>query len=727
MKTVMRRDNLFASILKKDKEFILSNAIDEVENALYTYPKIQGMDDLTAIREDFDRMKDYWLKGYPDDNRQQIYDRLVARMQRLVMDVERRITLYGKSGDTRDIQDKVAVMESLRIPENIKEKLEHFVTELAMVDLMPADKREAKETELLKEKFHFLEWTYDAILLSPQWSEEDALKMEELFLSPLIDSFSQQALIPAIILGCCIWFDFRKERMLINVYMKSTDEQVRQRALVGLALAMDSMQYRLADAEHENPIEKMLESERSVKELRDLQMQLAMAQLAERDKDVMEKQIIPNIMNNSSITFKNGAFEEVDEDSTEDILDPEAADRRRENLESTVHMMQRLYKSGRDIYYGSFMHMKRFPFFDRMVNWTLPYTRLNPAVMGLDSRISRILAISAEHSQLCDSDSYSFLLSMKGTMPKMPEAMIESMNSMINVPEPDKSTMKPAAIRRNLIQNIYRLVHISPNHTMFPELFANVEECDGVPPFLFFAQPVFADTVLMRKWGVAVAMVLNSRGKEDDARMIMKSYDKMEHSFESACFMADLDYSNVERHLEEAMTFKRDDNVMCRLARCYTSGNNADKWDEGMGMLNELLERNPNNIDALKNKGFALANIEESYEEAKALLYKVNYESPDDMVVCSVLGRLLMRMGNAEQACAMYEKIYNHDTKDIPNRIDYGIGLLACRRFEDAIEVLDMVGNTLPLLSIDEKKDDLVKCGLTPLEIKLFKASLKGN
>jgi len=720
----MRRDNLLVNILKEDNEFILSTAINKVENALYTYPKINGMDELTAIREDFERMKEYWLKGYSDDNRQKIYDRLVARMLRLVMDVERRIMLYGNISNSRDLQEKLSEMDKFRIPESIKERLEHFVTEQAMVELMPTDKREARQNELLKEKFQYLEWTYDSILMSPQWSEDDALNMEELFLSPLVDSFSQQALIPAVILGCCIWFDYRKERMLINVYMKSSDEQVRQRALVGLALAMDSMQYRLADSEHETPIAKLMENERSVKELRDLQLQLAMAQLAERDKDVMEKQIIPNIMSNSSITFRNGAFEEVDEDSMEDIFDPNAADRRRENLESTVSMMQKLYKSGRDIYYGSFMHMKRYPFFNRLLNWTLPYTRQNPAVVDLDSRISRILAISAEHSQLCDSDSYSFLLSMKHTMPKMPDAMIESLNSMTNAPEPDPSTVKPAAIRRNLIQNIYRLINLSSNRTMFPDLFQNVDEDESVPPFLFVAQPVFADSVLMKKWGVAVAMVLNSRGKEEDARMIMKSYDKMEHSFESACFMADIDYSNVERHLEEALAFKHDDKVLCRLARCYTCKSETGKWEKGMRILDELLERNPDNIEALKIKGFALADIEENYEAAKALLYRVNYEKPDDIAVCSVLGRLLLRMGNAEQACGMYERIYEYDMSDNTNRIYYGVSLLACRRFEDAVEVLGPVGRVLPSLTIDELEDDLVKCGLTPLDIKLFKASL---
>lgn len=720
---------MLAGILKKDKEFILGCAINEVENALYTYPKVKGVDELTSIREDFDRMKEYWMKGYPDDNRQHIYDRLVARMQRLICNVERQINFYGDGFDNRDIQEKMNAMDKLREPESMRARLEKYVTDLAMVDLLPANKRETKRSEVLKEKFDFLESVYDAILMSPQWGEEEALGMEELFLSPLVDSFSQQALIPAVILGCCIWFDYRKERMLINVYMKSADEQVKQRALVGLALAMDSVQYRLADSEHENPIAQMLESERSVKELRDLQLQLAMAQLAESDKEVMEKQIIPNIMNNSPLAFKNGAFEEVDDDSAEDILDPGAADRRRETLESTVDMMQKLYKSGRDLYYGSFRHMKRYPFFDRTINWTLPYTRIHPSIMGgVDSRIGKILAVSAEHSQLCDSDCYSFLLSLKGSMPKMPEFMIESLSGMSNVPEPDPSAVKPAAIRRNLIQNIYRLTHVSPNRTMFPELFIDADELESAPQFLFLAQPVFADSVIVRKWGVAVAMVLDSRGKNEDARVIMKNYGKMEHSFESACFMADMDYQNVERHLEEALTFRQDDKVLCRLARCYTNDRDrTGKWEKGMGILDGLLEKDPDNIDALKAKGYALTGVEERQEEARALLYKVHYGEPDDMTVCVALGRLLLSMGNAGQACAMYRKVYEHDMSDNPNRIYYGICLMACRRFGDAIKILEPVGNKLPSLAIDERMGDLEKCGITPLEIKLFKSSLAGE
>lgn len=723
----MRKDNLLASILKKDREFILSCAIEEVENALYTYPKIKGADELTAIREDFDRMKDYWMQGYPDDNRQQIYDRLVARMQRLVMDVEQRIAIYGNKLDLRELQEKMDAMEKTRNPDTLQQQLEHFVTEMAMTDLLPDNKRDARQASLLKDKFGFLEWAYDSIVMSPQWSEEYALKMEELFLSPLVDSFSQQALLPAVILNCCMWFDFRKERMLINVYMKSSDEQVKQRALVGLALAMDSVQYRLADAEHEDPLGNLLASERSVKELRDLQMQLAMAQLAESDKDVMEKKIIPNIMNNSPLVFKDGAFEEVDEDSSEDILDPDAADRRRENLESTVEMMQKLYKSGRDIYYGSFMRMKRHPFFNRYLNWTLPYTRSNPVITeGLDSRVSKILAASAEQSQLCDGDRYSFLLSLRGTMPKMPEAMIESLSSMCNFQEPDPSAMKPAAIRRNLIQNIYRLVKLSSNRTMFPDLFRAVDEDEGVPPFLFFAQPVFADSVLVRKWGVAVAMVLNSRGKHDDADMIMKNYDKMEHSFESACFMAEIDYQEKERHLEEALTFRRDDKVLCDLAVEYVRSSDMKKREKGMSIFDELLERDPDNIDALRRKGYALARFDGGQEAAKALLYRVHYENPGDVTLCARLGDLLLSLGNADQALSMYEKVYAGGSCETPDKISYGICLLACRRFEEAIKIFEPIGNVLPSLAIDERKGDLEKCGISPLEIKLFKASLTG-
>ena len=60
--------------------------------------------------------------------------------------------------------------------------------------------------------------------------------IEELLLSPAVDTNDQQILVSAITLSLLIQFDIVKFKTMIRVYRHGTDEAVRQRALVGWAI-----------------------------------------------------------------------------------------------------------------------------------------------------------------------------------------------------------------------------------------------------------------------------------------------------------------------------------------------------------------------------------------------------------------------------------------------------------------------------------------------------------
>jgi hypothetical protein len=74
------------------------------------------------------------------------------------------------------------------------------------------------------------------------WSECVGEAFSDLLLSPTVDTIDQQLLVSAVTLSLLKTFDYQKLRVLMMVYKRTTDERVRQRALVGWALCIDSSQ-----------------------------------------------------------------------------------------------------------------------------------------------------------------------------------------------------------------------------------------------------------------------------------------------------------------------------------------------------------------------------------------------------------------------------------------------------------------------------------------------------
>ena len=193
-------------------------------------------------------------------------------------------------------------------------------------------------------------------------------QMSELLTSPTIDTFDAQVLISAITLAALNHEDRQKIQALINIYRDATDESVRQRALVGWVFAA-----AMCDKPNDE-VKVLCEDDDVVREISDMQMQVMFCLNAEKDNQLIQKDIIPELMKNQGFNITRfGIIEEKEDDPMEDILNPNAADERVEKLESTMQRMEKMRKEGSDIYFGGFSQMKRFTFFNDMSNWFWPF------------------------------------------------------------------------------------------------------------------------------------------------------------------------------------------------------------------------------------------------------------------------------------------------------------------------------------------------------------------
>ena len=65
----------------------------------------------------------------------------------------------------------------------------------------------------------------------------------------------------------------------------------------------------------------------------ELQEQLVLCMNAREDQERMEREILPGLLRNSNLRMTRFGLEEKEDDEMEDILNPDAADKRIEQIE----------------------------------------------------------------------------------------------------------------------------------------------------------------------------------------------------------------------------------------------------------------------------------------------------------------------------------------------------------------------------------------------------------
>ena len=349
--------------------------------------------------------------------------------------------------------------------EAIRQEMENFVSEVAMLELEPEHTRKEKSQALYKAHQQQMNQLFNYLLTSNVWSDSTGHAMEELLSSPTIDSNDQQLLVSAVTLSLMNRFDIAKFRTLVGVYSSSADEHVRQRALVGWVLGIDD-DMEFVYPEQRELVEKMLKSKRVCAELTELQIQMIYTMDAEQDTNTINREIMPDILNNQAFRVTKNGIEEVEDNPLEDVLHPDAAEQRMEKLEQSFQRMIDMQRKGSDIFFGGFSQTKRFPFFYDISNWFVPFFMQHPDIAQFVDRheSNRFLETILSKGPFCNSDKYSFLIAFQQVINQLPESMRKAMKhgeaNMAEMEEDRNEQQTPAYIRRNYLMDLYRFFRI---------------------------------------------------------------------------------------------------------------------------------------------------------------------------------------------------------------------------------------------------------------------------
>lgn len=672
----------------------LGKAIDSLENYLLAWPRQADMERLNAIKADYQLMADYWQRGYDDPLREQVYNQLLRRMYELTAAIagsrEQAASPFMTATRQRPRNSR-----NDWTPAAIRTALENYVSEQAMLSLEEGEARRQRSDDLHRRHWDFMRDVFDYILTTRQWREGLAEAYTDMLLSPTLDSADQQLIVSAITLSALQRFCFQKFCVLMNAYLRTTDERLRQRALVGWVLTADASVLPLYP-EMRQMIADACADERCRSELTELQMQLYYCMDADADTHKIREEILPDIMNGSNLKMTSKGLVEMDEDSLDDILHPEAAEQNMERMEQSMKRMADMQRQGADVYFGGFSQMKRFPFFSDVSSWFVPFYGEHPAVSAIwnGQKGHRFLQLITRMGAFCDSDKYSFVLAFDQVLGRLPASMLKMIEEGEATPMPiggqvdDEEQQKPAFMRRMYLQDMYRFYRLYTARGEFRNPF-------GLMPgkafgrYLFFASPLYRGTALEQQF-VSVAGFLAKRRRYADATRVLDNVLLENHTYEyymletTILLQQPASPAAVAKAVESsqsALQMRPDSQraLACTAKALFA----AQRHQEALDVYNRLLQLQPENKSWQLHAAVCLTSLDRA-DDALKLLYKLSYLYADDETVSRVLAWALTLAGRYDQAAKIYLQLTDREQPEAEDLLNHGYQLWFEGKLHDA-------------------------------------------
>lgn len=632
----------------------LKKAIELLQPVYSGHPSLMGYDELERIDKDYKMMRDFMLRGYADPQREQLYTRLLHDLYRLAAN----LTLSWRCKNVGAFADAHRTDNHLnRSHDFIKTVLERFVSDEGMLSLKPEEERKAAAKDLHSRHQTFMERLFCSLFISLQWTEADGQFYETLLLSPLVNRNDTLLLISALTLAVMNIYDERKWVTLANVYCRAKDEAVRQRALVGWALT--SSPHTAFFTQQQEVFASLIASEDTRTELLELQEQIFYCMNAEKDNDTIRKDIMPDMMKDSQLRMGQYGIMEKPEDELSDILNPNADEEAMEKLERSIERMREMEKRGADIYFGGFAQMKRFPFFQVLSNWFVPYYDEHPGLDGVRQKVgdSQVVSFVMANGTMCDSDKYSLVLALGQVIDRLPANIREavmSMGGLEGLPSLEGELSSPTFIRRMYLQNLYRFFRIWPLRAQIATCFASTLR----DPAFFVCAPSFANQDCA-ELKVRLGQFLLRHGMYDRLHRLLSTADTTQGgkrlNFLRGCLA--LHNGEYQQALDMLKGLRDNEHESVALLRALAkAAMGMGEYQLAYDCLSKLEALQPDNLRARLNACLAAQKAGHGSMAVNAA-YELYYNYPDHQMVQRVLAWILLNGNTPTKAQPIYDKL----------------------------------------------------------------------
>lgn len=437
---------------------------------------------LSELETNYKYMLHYLFEGVKDEERESVYNNLLR-------------SLYELADDSADellkVESSNIYYERLRInalrPQislsDYQTQLKALSQSLAIASLIEDGfEKDSRQRDLAIKRERIGTDIFNLVFISSRANKDD--KNNYIYFIDDIDMPSREKclLISAITLSLFHRFDSDKIQVLMHAAI-TNDVQLRSRATVGLVIVMQMYDIRWkVYPELQQRLDALSENADFRKSVLRIIIQLVRSRETEKISKKVTEEILPEMMRFNSLAGKKLNIQELMNESDFSDKNPEWQKELEESgLSKKLQEYSNLQMEGADVFHSTFSSLKSFPFFTEMSNWFLPFDTSYSELSGLfppGKNNNLLKAAIVDSGHMCDSDKYSFCLSIMQIPTSQREMMMGQLGAEseeIKQLRRDEKDLNPSVeeevLSNQYIQNLYRFFKLNPNRGSFFDIF----------------------------------------------------------------------------------------------------------------------------------------------------------------------------------------------------------------------------------------------------------------
>lgn len=693
--------------LEKTNEWELQTKIEEIETS-YTY------------------MLDYMRQDVDDPKRTEMFLKLLRDTLKIVdvgyllrISSESYRSLYLRASDELEESGTQYTLDALLV------ELESYTENCAVAGLLQTEAGDGKLDPVRRRHEEIQRIMFNRVWTTPFWNSDEEETAKKILGSLLIHENDLCLFISAVTLSLIEFFDQPKFMLLLDAY-RHENNQVSQRALVGLVIILQSYHARIAFyPEITSRLALLNENERFGKDLNRIQIQILRSKDTDKINKKMQEEIIPEMIRNtyphSPINSDEISEEDFNPDWTYDIENSPLGDKLRE--------MTELQMEGADVYMSTFTNQKGYPFFKHINNWFYRFDRQHSSVIkelrgGISTYVIDLILNSAF---FCDSDKYSLLFTISTIPVNFRDKMIKQLSSQATDEVADNEQIdsirkimnSPEVISNQYVHDLYRFFKVFPYRKDFTDIFKE--------PLLLHEYPVLKDIIYKPQLLKELVHFNFHKEHYNEAIHIYNRLIKLgEVSAElyqklGYCHQRLKSFCEALNAYQKADVFKPD-NVWTNhhIATCFRS---MTEYHKALSYYKKVEEVQPESRNLLYNIGSCLVELGQ-FDEAIHYFFKLDFIDPDNTRTWRAIAWCSFMLRKNEQAMKYYDKIMTKNGV-APDYLNAGHVAWCLGNRTKALELYtrscELSGSKTLFLDIFNKdKECLVKNGINEYDIALM-------
>ena len=617
-------------------------------------PRLQ--DKLNGLEDTYKYMIHYMVEGYDDSGRESMISDIAEQLRAINDTIER----------SRIMTDSSEIYFSTRRFENIrKATLEGRVADYRAA-LGKASLAEGTEASLpsVKDADEALSSLFAYIWTMYGMPVEEYKTLGTLLMDQDFPFEAKSQTISALLLGNLTYYDRNGFLTLVDLYEADIDERLSARALTAIVLILAAHPERIKnDKKIISRLTLWKDSIITYRRMREVLMNIIRSRDTQRISTKMQNEVLPELMKlRPEILSK---LKNVTRESDIEMLDanPEWEELLNKNgLGDKLKELTEMQMDGGDVMMMAFSNLKNYPFFNNVGNWFIPFSNSHSEILGLGEGIIGGFSYMLDmEGVMCDSDKYSFALSLA----RMPEEQRKMMSSRM---EEQMNQLKEAMADKKLksslpkfdgevtryVRDLYRFFKLYPRKAEFNDPFAK--------PLDFMNLPVVSDLLNDEEIMNLVGEFYFKRGYHAEALAILLHQDRTNPADPLRWEKIGYCYNSLNNFEEATAWYKKaellnpeSEWLVKKLAICNRL---LGRLDEAMEYYEKALQYNPDNYSLQMNVGNCLLEKGDA-REALSHYYHADYIKPDRPSTLRAIAWGELLAGNYGKSIEYYSKILN--------------------------------------------------------------------